>query len=190
MYKNYLVNSITIDPNKSAYPPRYGNLKHLVGFLSSVSDRRNNLFSLEDLRGEINPIDCILQIDIEGDEWNIFKKINFEIENYPILIVEFHYIIDNILNTNEDDRYKKIINILQKINKFYIPVFTHCNNLSKSFNYKGKSMSNVLEVSYISKKLIEKEEIYFKKINFKKLIKKYPSPRTFKLYREAFIFND
>ena len=35
----------------------------------------------------------------------------------------------------------KTINILQKINNFYVPVFTHCNNLSKSITYKGKSMT-------------------------------------------------
>lgn len=93
----------------------------------------------------------ILQIDIEGAEWEIFEQIDFSLlERYfAQIIVEFH---------NCDPRSivktKRYTEILSRFRKAYQPIHLHFNPCWGVFYVKDQFFAPLLEVSYARKDLL------------------------------------
>jgi len=98
------------------------------------------------LSNKNNKNDLILQMDIEGSEWNILSQIsNSLIKNYRIMIIEFHY-LDEI---SSKFVLQKFSDILKKILKDFTIVHIHPNNEMKPFNYRGYKIPRTLEVTFL-----------------------------------------
>jgi len=97
--------------------------------------------------GVVNDNNLLLQIDIEGFEWECMNGISLETLNkFSIIVVEFHG-IQNILNHKMFlEVYSPVIN---KLTKNFDAVHFHPNNCCGSYNFKGKfSFPNVFEVTF------------------------------------------
>ena len=82
--------------------------------------------------------DTVLKIDIEGDEYKVFKDILNNSNKINLLIVEFHSVNKNL---------KKIINFM-KNSKFKL-IHIHANNYGK---VNSKNIPDVLELTFLNKK--------------------------------------
>ena len=90
--------------------------------------------------------DKILQMDIEGGEWDFF--INNDLNNlneFRILVVEFHEITQIIDRENN----AKIISILRKIAENYLPVFVSANKETGATIIDGICIPRNIEVTYL-----------------------------------------
>jgi hypothetical protein len=101
-----------------------------------------------------NKKNIILKVDIEGDEYNILKKINTEYKKINLLIIEFHKVSKNI------NKIKKFI-----LGRKFKIIHIHANNFG---SIDKNSNPNVLEITLIN-------PTKFKTSNFKSNIE-YPIP--------------
>ncbi|WP_240328794.1 FkbM family methyltransferase [Helicobacter suis] len=96
----------------------------------------------------------ILQMDIEGAEWDIFEKLDFVLleKYFAQIIVEFHWIDPR--NRFQSERY---LAILEKFNKAFQSIHLHVNTVS-SYYYTGNTfLGNLIEVSYAKRDLLPKD---------------------------------
>ena len=101
-----------------------------------------------------NQKNIILKVDIEGDEYNLLKKINTECKKINLLIIEFHKISKNI------NKIKKFI-----LSKKFKIIHIHANNFG---SIDKNNNPNVLEITLIN-------PTKFKTSNLKSNIE-YPIP--------------
>ncbi|RAX54752.1 hypothetical protein CCY99_03040 [Helicobacter sp. 16-1353] len=94
----------------------------------------------------------IMQIDIEGAEWDILREIDlgFVSQYFPQIVFEFHD-----CNPNDIEGMKMRLPILEKLRKYYTPIHTHFNNNGSIFYGKGLFLSTCIEVSYVRNDLVE-----------------------------------
>lgn len=97
----------------------------------------------------------ILQCDIENAEWQMLEDIDIKLlsEYFTQVIFEFHG-----LNVEEKEGFKRRKKVLERLNKFFVPIHTHLNNHGKIFysqdkSKKGLFWSTTAEVSYLRKDL-------------------------------------
>lgn len=83
-----------------------------------------------------NQKNIILKVDIEGDEYNLLKKINTEYKKINLLIIEFHKISKNI------NKIKKFI-----LSRKFKIIHVHANNFG---GIDKNSNPNVLEITLIN----------------------------------------
>lgn len=89
--------------------------------------------------------DIILQIDIEGYEWEFFESIsNEDLKRFSQIIVEFH----GMLNYSKLEFYTKIF---EKLNKYHKPIHFHYNNCGKLILINNVIVSSFFEVSFLRK---------------------------------------
>ena len=101
-----------------------------------------------------NQKDIILKVDIEGDEYNLLKKINTEYKKINLLIIEFHKVSKNV------NKIKKFI-----LSRKFKIIHIHANNFG---SIDKNSNPNVLEITFIN-------PTKFKTSNLKSNIE-YPIP--------------
>ena len=100
-------------------------------------------------------INIFLKIDIEGGEWDLFKKIN--LENVSQMVIEFHIGFTGKrgkprTNINLD----KYFDIFLKIEESHNLIHIHPNNNKlRQHKYNDKIIHSVFEASYINKKLCD-----------------------------------
>ena len=95
-----------------------------------------------------------LKSDIEGVEYSFFKEIINYHNQINGFIIELHQVTKNL---------NKILNFIEKINKYYFLAHIHANNFS---SLSKKNIPNTLELTFTHKK--------FFKFKRKKNNKKYP----------------
>ena len=83
-----------------------------------------------------NQKNIILKVDIEGDEYNLLKKINSEYKKINLLIIEFHKVSKNI------NKIKKFI-----LGRKFKIIHIHANNFG---SIDKNSNPNVLEITLIN----------------------------------------
>ena len=91
--------------------------------------------------GDGDEKDIILQIDVEGAEWEIFAAMDEKtLGKFRQIIVEFHR-----LGFNADK-----LAILEKLRRTHTPVHVHYNNYGRKFQYINNFIyhPNLLEISY------------------------------------------
>ena len=92
-----------------------------------------------------------LKIDIDGGEYEIFKDANFiaSLKNVVQLAIEFH---------NVKERLSELENIITTLNKKFDLIHIHGNNWGGAFEYNGKQVPNVLELTFITNTFLTKKE--------------------------------
>ena len=98
--------------------------------------------------------DLILQMDIEGSEWNILNQTsNNFLKNYRIMIIEFHY-LDEI---SSKFIIQKFSDTLKKILKDFTVVHIHPNNEMEPFNYRDYEIPRALEVTFLRNDFVKQK---------------------------------
>jgi hypothetical protein len=89
--------------------------------------------------------DLILQMDIEGDEYDVLMEIDqLLLKRFRIIVIEFHR-FDQIINPIG----LTLINaVFQKLQVYFSPVHLHPNNAGGVINYCGVSIPINLEVTF------------------------------------------
>ena len=93
--------------------------------------------------------DIILQIDIEGYEWEFFDSISDDdLKRFSQIIVEFH----GMLDYSKLEFYTKIF---EKLNKYHKSIHFHYNNCGSIILINDFIVSSLFEVSFLRKDKIK-----------------------------------
>ena len=120
--------------------------------------KNKNQINLKKIFSNIESNDNLLKIDIEGDEYKLTNDIFYYNNKIRMLIIEFHWI------TKNSDIFIKSVKLLKK--KFDI-VHIHINN-HKPFS-KNDDFFDVVELTFVNKKLNRSKKIYRSNFPIKKL---------------------
>lgn len=96
----------------------------------------------------------VLQVDIEGAEWDIFEQLDFDLlERYfSQIILEFHD-----CDPRASLQTQRHVAILEKFCHGFQPIHLHYNPYGCNFYVKDRFMSSVFEVSYVRKDVLPKD---------------------------------
>lgn len=90
--------------------------------------------------------DLLLQMDIEGAEYDVISAIEpTMLERFRIIVIEFHG-LDRIL---DPDFHRELDSALSKLNRNHVPCHFHPNNAAPYFQLFGQTLPQVFEVTYI-----------------------------------------
>lgn len=152
LWEKYGIRSFMIDASVTG-PVGHDYMSFKPLFLKSVS-RDNHCITLEDWlkdTGEWNTGNRkILQMDIEGGEYEVLANATPELlAKFDIVIVEFHFLTD-FLSTNGLLFLESVLNKL--FTNFYI-CHLHGNNCDRIADYKGLEYPECIEISFLRKDL-------------------------------------
>ena len=97
--------------------------------------------------------DILLKIDIEGYEYEYFKKTDIQKINSHVMgmILEVHWI------DNQDNR-ENFISIMNKMQNNFVLFHLHGNVWGDTWEYEGHTIPKVFELSFMNKKYIDRYE--------------------------------
>lgn len=94
----------------------------------------------------------IIQIDIEGDEYQVLLSISDEtFFKTKYLIIEYHF-LTRIFDVKLGNL---IMSALKRVSENFYPIHLNVNNTSSILKYKNFNIPHCLEVSYINKKYVK-----------------------------------
>ena len=155
----YQIPSLLIDKDESAQPEKLPEESIFLNRFVSGYDSEG-LISLNTLVETFGTTqDLILQMDIEGHEYNALNSISRKnLDRFRIIVIEFHYTFDWIFKHNWDWQYEKIFS---KILENHSVVHTHPNNAGGQFSYAGINYPNLMEITFLRKDRIREFGGYF-----------------------------
>jgi hypothetical protein len=126
--------------------------------LNTFSDDKNITLSewLNTVNIEENENNLMLQMDIEGNEWDILDNIELSLlKKFKIIVIEFHFFGKFIRNLS------KISNVFAKLNIDFTICHIHPNNACSNFvNVKGFEIKRCYEFTYINNNsLLERKNL-------------------------------
>ena len=121
--------------------------RRLLGFISfwviSGNHKHNRTkISKSNVEKIINSFEletCLLKIDIEGSEWEIWSKIDEDIQSIACLIIEFHHVRKNIAQLKE---------IVDNLKQTHNIAHLHINNFSPQHNI---GVPDFIELTFVRK---------------------------------------
>ena len=128
---DYEIKSMLIDKDESGKPTQLPKSSTFVNkFVSRFdSEETVSLNTLVEISGVSG--DLILQMDIEGHEYNTLNGIsNINLARFRIIVIEFHCTFNWIFKHNWDWQYKQIF---AKLFENHSVVHIHPNNAGDSF---------------------------------------------------------
>lgn len=110
-----------------------------------------------------NQSEFILQMDIEGAEYDVFNTMDETLlQKFRIIAVEFHS-LDRLTRSKD---YLKIFKVFEKLQKYFEVVHIHPNNYCKVINFQGFDFPLALEITFLRKD----------RVTSKTPIEKFPHP--------------
>jgi hypothetical protein len=92
--------------------------------------------------------DNILQMDIEGAEYDVLFDVSAEtLQKFRLLIIEFHH-LDNLMLAGD---FKLFNLIFKKITKYFDVVHIHPNNCAKPYRYGEFEIPPIMELTFLRK---------------------------------------
>ncbi len=151
------VKSYLADYSVESAPVQHELIDFEKKYLGSEED---NIFMTLDnwiQRKEPNQKDFVLQMDIEGAEYDVIYDINSEtLKKFRILVIEFHR-LDSIF----DKTGYKLINLtFNKLLRDFDIVHIHPNNVRAPVVYKGFQVPPLMEFTFIRKDRVVKAGKY------------------------------
>ena len=134
-------------------PQKNSHFKFIKKHLASFSDSKNALISFEDWYNESIPEqershDLLLQMDIEGSEYEVIHSIPQSLlKKIKVLVIEFHN-LHQILNCNQIDAIERVF---QKILIDFDVAHVEENGVAGKFRFANQSFSRLLEITFIRK---------------------------------------
>jgi hypothetical protein len=171
IYPNTTV--LAFDPSIPQLP---GHNEKIIFHCKGVAGRdfpKRNLITFDSIIRE-NKIEkqIIIKMDIEGWEWGIFDKLNFDDYNIPVIVIEFHMMT---LNTKAEwilfpYYFWRRLTILKKILRNYYVFHLHANNHGYTY-FKCFTFPWLFEMTLIKKELffdeIKKDIDSLNSLNYK-----------------------
>ncbi|MDB4045792.1 FkbM family methyltransferase [Amylibacter sp.] len=124
------------------------NMTFIKKFIGNKIDP--NFIRFEDWVSEnaFDSTDLLLQMDIEGAEYDILPTLpEMILKKFRIILIEFHD-FDKVFNRDE---FEKIKNSLKKLEKTHLPCHFHANNTVPFVSFEKSIISPVFEMTYIRK---------------------------------------
>ena len=150
--QKYSIKSFMADASVKSAPINDKNFTFIEKFLGSkTQDRYITLSDWIDLSAVDEDSNKILQMDIEGGEYDVLTESSETLSNFSILIIEFHG-LQNMFDTNF---LKMISAIFEKIYKNFSICHVHPNTCSGIASLNGIDVPRVIEVTFINKKFIK-----------------------------------
>lgn len=138
-------NTIHMYDHTIDFPPVYDT--HFKFFSKGI-------FTLDDL--EEVPPPSLLQCDIEGSEWGVFRSegVRDWLKSVDQVIMEYHW----LHNIKDGKWHWNIEMVLENFAEHFYAYHVHANNWRPTIDIDGKPLPDVIEVSYINKKYIDNPE--------------------------------
>jgi hypothetical protein len=96
----------------------------------------------------------ILKIDIEGAEWEILDSIDSNtLLRFDQIAIEFH----DFFRIRNQAHFLRIVRVLAKLNETHTVINVHGNNWGKFEIVSNVPFADVLEVTYISKSILDQK---------------------------------
>jgi len=150
LFQRYKIISNIIDEEIKRPVDLPGSFSYTSAFLGVNSSPGNIKFSdwVSSLKNVRNS-DFILQMDIEGSEWESILEIPVDIlVNFSILVIEFHNTANFRIAEYFNNTYRPV---LEKILTYYEPVHIHGNNNCGTDRFGNFEFPNVFEVTFLRK---------------------------------------
>ena len=154
--KKYNIKSFLADASVNGPAINDRNFFFTQKFLSSVNNDENITLSNWLIQSDVK-VDSgkILQMDIEGSEYEVLTYESLEcLSKFSIIIIEFH----KIQNITNPIFLKMIKAIFEKIYKNFKICHAHPNNFSGLYVYKGIQIPSSLEITFIRNDLIDQDK--------------------------------
>lgn len=117
--------------------------------LNIGSSTNNNEISINDIFEKCftDEKEVFIKMDIEGGEYLAFTTISDEnLSKITCLIIEVHWI---------DNQYEDFEKLINKLTTKLVLIHKHDNNNGRYFEYEGKTIPKVHELTFVNKKYIE-----------------------------------
>ena len=144
------VRSFLADYSVDAAPVVLDGCTFTKKFIGSVNN--DEMMTMDDWMTNSLPEDyhgdLILQMDIEGAEYEVILNMSEEaMKRFRIIVLEFH----NIESLRDKNYFNIVYAAMRKINKNFISSHVHPNNIIGYENINGVKLPRVFEVTFIRK---------------------------------------
>ena len=103
-----------------------------------------------------NQSEFILQMDIEGGEYEVINDISVEdLCKFRILVMEFHFLHRLLFSGINSQKFKQIYSSLEKLTKYFEVVHIHPNNNCYVLSRYGYTFPQLLEITFLRKDRIK-----------------------------------
>lgn len=151
-YADSDVRCILVDASVSGPPISHKNFEFIKEWVGADTEPGFSI-ALGDLINSFGPTEpnsLILQMDIEGSEYEVLASVEREeLAKFQLMVIELHG-LENIANPFA---HKVIDRTLKKLTFNHDPVHIHPNNCCGEFLYRGIKFPRVVEVTLVSKSL-------------------------------------
>ena len=137
------------DASVDGPPPGSGDMDFEKKFVGAWNDDRHITMDRW-MRSKLRPEDgdLILQMDIEGAEWQALLNISDEmLQAFRILVIEFH----SLPHCFDEVAWALFDGCLGRLAQFFHVVHAHPNNVTANFDYGDLEIPHFLEVSFLRK---------------------------------------
>jgi FkbM family methyltransferase len=157
------------------------NRKDVPQFIN-FTKRNINKFSLDKIVKKIPSNNLILQMDIEGDEWEVLFHLKRNLlKRFRIIVIEFHK-MNLLLQTTNIEFY---ISIFKKLLELHKIVFIQANNSGFVTKYKSFQISSMMEFTFLREDRLLKKQL-IKSLDYKYQEKNSPNLDIQKLSKHWF----
>jgi hypothetical protein len=155
LFDKYEIRSAIIDKIENKPPNLYPEIHFKDSWLGATDEK--NYISMDSWIEEINlqpKADLILQMDIEGAEYDILASLSAETLNrFRIIVVEFHYSYRFLNKELFMEHYTKAFD---RLRENHTVVHFHANNSCGDWVFRKKSLPIVFEITLIRNERIKK----------------------------------
>lgn len=142
-----------IDKSVSELPTNHENFAYFPMFLAPKDNVDADEISLETLIRRVDQqattefTDLILQMDIEGAEWQVLASIETKtLRRFRIMVIEFHNFSD-LLAT--DFSHRLALAVIEKLLEDFVVVHAHLNNHSRTSRIRSVLVPHTVELTLL-----------------------------------------
>jgi hypothetical protein len=154
LFDTYNIRSAIIDTLEKKPLDLYPQIQYTDSWLGVTNSR--NFISMDSWMNKINlkpGSDLLLQMDIEGAEYDILAALPTEIlDRFRIIVVEFHYSYRLLNRDLFSEHYSKVF---KRLKENHIVVHFHANNSCGDWVFRKQSLPIVFEITLIRKDRIK-----------------------------------
>ena len=168
--ENFGIKSFLADHSFDA-PTELKNFDYQKKFIKSYSSNDSiNINDWIETSVSLNQKKMILQIDVEGSEYEIIHAITENnLQKFDVLVIEFH----NLFLANNQIFYKYFLECIYKLKKYFEIFYLQPNNCCGVSNFDTIIFPNVLEITLLNKtRIIKKDKFTFKNLAVKNILTK------------------
>ena len=155
-------------------PTELKNFEYSKKFIKSFSNQKSiDINSWIEKPISLEEKKMILQIDIEGSEYEVLHSISEKnLRRFDILIIEMH----NLFMLNNQIFYKYFLSCIEKIKNSFEVFYLQPNNCCGTSNFDGVIFPNILEITFLNKSKVNQKEqfknknLFVKNIDYKEEI--------------------